>query len=205
MAQSKKVRARFRKASKDFTATVAHHEALEAIKARRCRVAALEAEIFGSPLAPRLHIPENTRAPLNDEFVALLIAAIRHFIRPCPFLTKLPVEIRLIIYGYVFDEPCETYDYPSIRESLSQEGKRGLQKLLISISPLYDDPPILQVCRQIRQEAYHEYLSFMEARKSRKAQEMVENPPRPRKNQGDCRLLFLSTGSPGIFHLCYGL
>lgn len=173
MAQSKKVRARNRRAGKDFTTTVAHQEALEAIKARKRRIAAVEAEIFGSPFAPRRHNPENIRPSLSDEFISLLIAAIRHFIRPCPFLTKLPVEIRLIIYGYVFDEPHETYEYSSDLESLCSGDSEGLQKLLISRLSLCDGPvapPILQVCRQIHQEAYHEYLSSMEARESRKAQ-----------------------------------
>lgn len=102
-----------------------------------------------------------------------------------------------MIYGYVFDERYETHGYPSYLESLDQEGKEGLLKLLIRRSRLYDDPvepPILQVCRQIRQEAYQGYLSFMEARQSRKVQDMDEYLLRLQEAQAGHRLVFWNMG-----------
>ena len=110
MAQSKKVRARNRKANKYYITSFTPPKARKAIEDDDTRVAALYAEIarpLYAPPAPRPYDPENTRAPLSDSFVSLLVNAIRHSRGPSSFLTKLPVEIRLIIYGYAFNAICE--------------------------------------------------------------------------------------------------
>lgn len=110
MAQPKKVRARLRKANKCYMTSFTPPKARKAIEDDDPKVAALYAEIARPPYAPpapRPNDPENTRPPLSDEFVSLLLNAIRHSRGPSSFLTKLPVEIRLIIYGYVLDAICE--------------------------------------------------------------------------------------------------
>lgn len=182
------MRARNHKASKDFMTTVAHQETLEAIKERKRRIAAFEAEIFGSPFAPRRHASSDTRPPLSDEFVSLLLNAIRHSRGPSSFLTKLPVEIRLIIYGYLFDAVCpDTVRYifyfwrENTRLGMSKDFPQGVS-----------EPPMLRVCCQIRQEARQEYHRFMQARRAREVQEEDE------QRQA------LTTGGWGPAPLCFG-